>query len=185
VQIAGEDLGVTGLVHRLCRGVVLGVDPGHRLDQLGRGHHGALFAVHELAELSLEQLHTQLAELFLTEAGQRRARQGGGDPGKAQGGDLVGHNPLGIDVGSPVQVGHTVPLGRGRLVVEVHKLGPLTVVAPAKKAIGMVVHDPDLLQRLVAAGGRSSNVLDGAHLLRRRLNPFSVLWSHHGSSLRI
>ena len=60
VQVAGEDLGVAGLVHRLRGGVVLGVDPRHGLDDLGRGHHRALLAVHELAEAGLEQLDGEL-----------------------------------------------------------------------------------------------------------------------------
>ena len=50
VQVLGEHLRVARLVHRLGRGVVLGVDPRHGLDDLGGHHHGPLLAVHELAE---------------------------------------------------------------------------------------------------------------------------------------
>ena len=60
VQVPGEDLGVASLVHRLGGRVVLGVDPRHRLDDLGRRHHGALLAVHELAQHGLEQLDAEL-----------------------------------------------------------------------------------------------------------------------------
>ncbi len=60
MQVLGEDLGVAGLVHRLGRRVVLGVDPRHGLDDLGRDHHRALLAVHELAERRLERLDAQL-----------------------------------------------------------------------------------------------------------------------------
>jgi hypothetical protein len=46
----GEHLDVAGLVHDLGRGVVLGVDPRDRLDDLGGAEQSALLAVHELAE---------------------------------------------------------------------------------------------------------------------------------------
>ena len=58
-QVPLEHLGVASLVHGLCRRVVLGVDPRHRLGDLRRGQHGALFAVDELAELSLQRFDAE------------------------------------------------------------------------------------------------------------------------------
>ena len=47
-QVLGVDLDVARLVHDLGGGVVLGVDPRHRVDDLGRAEQRALLAVHEL-----------------------------------------------------------------------------------------------------------------------------------------
>ena len=44
------DLDVAGLVHHLGGGVELGVDVGHRLDDLGRADQRPLLAVEELGE---------------------------------------------------------------------------------------------------------------------------------------
>ena len=48
VEVLGEHLDVAGLVHHLGGGVVLGVDPRDRLDDLGRAQQRTLLAVHEL-----------------------------------------------------------------------------------------------------------------------------------------
>ena len=64
VEVLGEDLDVAGLVHHLGRRVVLGVDPRHGLDDLGRADQRALLAVHELAERPVLALDADLDPLL-------------------------------------------------------------------------------------------------------------------------
>ena len=63
VEVLGEHLHVAGLVHDLGGGVVLGVDPRHGLNDLGRADEGALLAMHELAEAPVLHLHVHLDPL--------------------------------------------------------------------------------------------------------------------------
>ncbi len=77
VEVLGEDLDVARLVHHLRGGVVLGVDPRHRLDDLGRAEQRPLLAVHELREQPVLVLDAELDELLVVPllehgAGQRR-----------------------------------------------------------------------------------------------------------------
>ena len=51
--------------------------------------------------------------------------------------------PLGVDVGVPVEVGHGVPLRAHRLVVERDELAAGPVVVPQEDAVGVVVDDLD------------------------------------------
>ena len=75
-EVALEDLGVPGLVHRLGGGVVLGVDPRHRLDDLRRRQHRPLLAVDELAQLRLERLESELGELSIATTRRSASREG-------------------------------------------------------------------------------------------------------------
>ena len=143
-EILGEDLRVPRLVHGLGRGVVLGVDPRHGLDDLGRGHHGALLAVHELREARLEELDPELRVLLLGPRRHGRAGQRAGHPGHGQQrAVLLGHQPLGVDVDGPVEVRHAVPLRPHGLVVERDELPAVALVVPQEEPVRVVVDDLD------------------------------------------
>ena len=75
VEVLGEHLDVAGLVHHLRRGVVLGVDPRHGLDDAGGAEQRALLAVHELRERPVLPLDRELDPLLLGPLRERRARE--------------------------------------------------------------------------------------------------------------
>src|SRR3546814_17700492 len=64
VQVLGEHLDVTGLVHHLGGRVVLRVDPRHRLHDLGGADESALLAVEELAQRPVVALDGEVDPLL-------------------------------------------------------------------------------------------------------------------------
>ena len=136
VEVLGEHLDVAGLVHHLGGGVVLGVDPRHRLDDLGRAHERALLAVHELRERPVLALDAELDPLLVAPLAERRA----GDVdalARSRRWHGVGHHQLLlVDLGLPGQVGLAVPLGLLRLLVELVELGTTAlVVVPGEDGV--------------------------------------------------
>ena len=177
VQVLGEHLGVAGLVHRLRRRVVLGVDPRHGLDDLGRGHHGALLAVHELAQLGLEALDAQRRQLLVAPVLDRRSVDLAGGRGELHERRALVDQTFGVDVGVPVELGDAVPLRAHGLVVERDELAAGPVVVPQEDAVRVVVDDLDRgvdlalvgqgggrlgRRHLVSSGWRGSGVGSGS-----------------------
>ena len=150
-QVAGEDLGVAGLVHRLRGGVVLGVDPRHRLDDLGRRQHGALLAVHELAEAGLEELDGELRELRLGPRWRSATRARRPRPARAASpacrSRRAASGSTSIDQSSSVTLFHCEALA---LLYSDDELLALALVAPRVDARGVVV---DQLDRRSHLGG--------------------------------
>ncbi len=162
-QVAGEDLGVAGLVHRLRGGVVLGVDPRHRLDDLGRRQHGALLAVHELAEAGLEQLDGQIwVNSLLGPDGDRRARARRPRPARAASPACrprrAASGSTSVDQSSSVTLFHCEALA---LLYSGDELLALALVAPRVDARGVVVDQLDRRSRPRVASGRSTELMDG------------------------
>lgn len=67
VEVAGVRLDVAGLVHDLRRRVVLRVDVGDGLHDLGGADQGALLTVEELAELPRDHVASHVAAFLLRE----------------------------------------------------------------------------------------------------------------------
>ena len=157
-QVPGEDLGVAGLVHRLRGRVVLGIDPRDRLDDLGRREHGALLAVHELAEAGREELDRDLRELAIRPRRDRRTGHAGRRSHQLHHRRVGGHECFRIDLGRPVQLGHAVPLRRVGLVVERDQLLALALVAPRVDGRSVIGDQRDRRSHLGRAGQ-----FDGGH----------------------
>jgi hypothetical protein len=104
VEVLGEHLDVAGLVHHLGRGVVLGVDPRHRLDDLRRADQRTLLAVHELAEGPVVGLDAEVDPLLLApllERACRPRRSGEALPVGAVLHEVVDEHLLDVDLGVP------------------------------------------------------------------------------------
>ena len=120
-EVLGVDLDVAGLVHHLGRRVVLGVDPRHRLHDLGRADERALLAVHELAQHpalpAAPRSYHSSSESFSNGVPTRSSamvvfmRVVG----------VTGDGPR-VDVDAPVDVGGDVPLRRLGLLVQLRQL---------------------------------------------------------------
>ena len=192
VEVLGEHLGVAGLVHRLGGGVVLGVDPRDGLGDLGGRQHGALLAVHELAERGLEELDPDLGELLLAPRGDRRAGDLGGGFDEQLGRARVGGDQLlRVDVDRPVELGDAVPLGRHRLVVELDELFTVTRVVPRHDPLGVVgdqtdrlVHLPTTRQVRHSLGHPHGEILEAVLGCRRTRKALGQLTSLQASGAR-
>ena len=92
VEVLGEHLDVAGLVHHLGRGVVLGVDPRHGLDDLGRAQQRALLAVHELRQRPVLALDRRTGSTPCRPMLERRAGQVDAGVETALVGHGVGHD---------------------------------------------------------------------------------------------
>ena len=125
VEVLGEDLDVPGLVHDLGGGVVLGVDPRDRLDDLGRAHERALLAVHELRQRPVLALHAELDPFLVTPARQRGPAHVEAFTEAPVGHGVGHHELLLVDLGLPGEVGLAVPLRLLGLLVELLELGAL------------------------------------------------------------
>ncbi len=122
-EVAAEDLDVARLVHGLRAGVVLGVDPRHRADELRGDDEGALLAVEELRELEGDLAVTEVVLLLRGEALVGRVA--------VQRIQLLGQDAvLGIDVGVPLELRRPVPLIALGLLVEVAQALLHVAVAP-------------------------------------------------------
>jgi hypothetical protein len=121
VEELAHRLHVASLVFGLHRGVELGVDVLHAVDELGGEHHGALLAVEDLREVEGHELLSQLLPLL------------GGEPGHVAAAEralpledaavvTVGHLTGPVDVGhAPLRLlrGGEDPLERRDLVLVV------------------------------------------------------------------
>ena len=144
---------MAGLVHDLGGGVVLGVDPRHGLDDLGRAEQRALLAVHELREQPVLVLDPELQEALLVPLLQHRAGDESAVPlhlrrvGLGVGDDHL----LLVDLDRPVQVGLPVPLGLLGLLVELVELGlGALLVVPGELGRAVVGHVVEALDVVVA-----------------------------------
>ena len=127
VEVARENFNVTGFVHDLRCGVVLGIDPRHRLDNLRRTQERTLFTVHELAQHPVLVLHVEIDPLFFTPR-----REGGSiKRGRGQWTATAVHvglvcERLLVDRCRPIEVGRSVPLRALGLLVELVESGAKT-----------------------------------------------------------
>ena len=137
VEVLGEHLDVAGLVHHLRRGVVLGVDPRHGLDDARGAEQRALLAVHELRERPVLALDAELDPLLLGPLLERRAREVDGVAEEAA--VLAARSSsatlLLVDVDRPVEVGRDVPLRRLRLLVELDERRAAALVVPREDRV--------------------------------------------------
>ena len=149
-EIAAEHLHVPRLVHGLRAGVVLGIDPGDRADELGSDDQRALLAVQELRELERD---LRVAKPRLLTDGQplvgRVARQRLDEVGK--------DSALGIDVGVPGELRRAVPLLALRLLVEVAEAVLHAAVVPG---VAGVEGGEERLELLVQAFELVDGVVD-------------------------
>ena len=134
VQVLGEDLDVSGFIHRLGCGVELGVDGGHLLRHLGGREECSLLAVEDLAQEVAEQLECVGLVLVVRPGVHRRRGIGVRELACQQDlrvvcPEVVRHLVL-VDVRGPVEVGADIPLGPLRLLVERHQLLVPRLVVP-------------------------------------------------------
>ena len=120
VEVLREHLDVARLVDHLRRGVVLGVDPRHGLDDAGGAQQRALLTVQELREEPVLTLDLQLHPLVLGPVFERRSPQ---VDRVAEVRDVfaihVGERELFlVDRNRPVEIGRHVPLRGLRLLVQ-------------------------------------------------------------------
>ena len=156
VEVPGEDLDVAGLVHHLGRGVVLGVDPRHGLDDLRGADQRALLAVHELRQRPVLRLDPELDPLLVAPLLERRA----GEVvhcGRSRSGS--GCSAATFSWSTSMSHGRSlrVPLRRLRLLVELAERGPAALVVPREDRVGVGVHRVrDLVD--VAVGDREDRL---------------------------
>ena len=138
VEVAGEHLDVAGLVHHLRGGVVLGVDPRHRLHDLRGADERALLAVHELRERPVLRLDAEAGATPCRPTFERRAREVHllADAVLVL---VLLRDLLLVDVGVPREV-VGVPLRRLRLLVELDQRGAAALVVPGEDGVGLGAH---------------------------------------------
>jgi hypothetical protein len=152
VEVLGEDLDVAGLVHHLGGRVVLGVDPRHGLDDLGRAQQGALLTVHELAQRPVVGLDGEADPLVLGPLLERGAGDVLLELGELHA--LEGGVLLEVDLGVPGEVGLAVPLRALGLLVELVERRPgALLVVPREDGVGVVLDRVDDLVHVGVADG--------------------------------
>ena len=164
-EVAAEDLDVARLVHGLRAGVVLGVDPRHRADELRGDDERALLAVEELRELEGDLAVTEVVLLLRGEALVGREA--------VQRIQMLGQDAvLGIDVGVPFQLRRPVPLIALGLLVEVAQALLHVAVAPGvagvegrEDGLELLVEVLELVHR--GAGKCHGRSLEGFAALRQ------------------
>ena len=141
VDVAVEDLDVAGFVHRLRRGVQLGVVPRHGLDDLGGAQQRALLAVQELRERPAPLVDAELEPLLVAPLRDDRAVVVVGCEARLDRRLVGGHDLLEVDVGVPRQIGGGVPLADLGLLVQLAQLRASERVVPREDRVGVVLHD--------------------------------------------
>jgi hypothetical protein len=167
VGVPLEDLDVPGLVDHLGRCVVLPVDPGDLLDDLGRAEERSLLAVEELGENGVLLLDLEVQPVLVVPAGELGAVLGrlGPETGRL----VAAHGPAGelllVDLGVPGKIRRGVPLRDLRLLIQAGEGVPIALVVPGKSGAATCVHVMDRAQ--VAPARRQDGVDlsfgDGGH----------------------
>ena len=151
---------MAGLVHDLGGRVVLGVDPGDRLDDLGGADERALLAVEELGQGPALRLDVEVEPLLVAPVLERRAGEVDSLVAPAVLHLVRDGDGRGVDVGVPREVPR-VPLRGLRLLVEpLERLAGLLVV-PGEDRVGVGVDGVrDLVDVAVGDGEDRLDVVD-------------------------
>ena len=158
VEVSGEDLHVTGLVHDLRAGIELGVVPRNGLDDLGGAQQRTLLAVQELAEAPVAALDAELQPFLLAPLLDRSPDVHVGVQARAEHLLVLLDRALDIDLGVPWQVGGGVPLTGLGLLVQLAQRRPGQAVIPGEDGIGVVLDD--VLDLVGVARGNGQDRVD-------------------------